>query len=236
MKKIFLTVFVSLLAAAAAYSQAPVEAKPGQPKTITISEAKAKPSAPVKAAEKRTVFRPTKDQIKQVQAMLKEKSLYQGEATGTYNEETRAGIRSFQKDNGLKETGTLNRATLEKMNIALTDSQKAIPVSESSYASDEPEKSAKSASGPSASTEPKKKPAIFRATKDQIIEAQKMLKAGSMYGGEQTGKLDDATRDGLRKYQEANGLKPTGTLNGVTLEKMGIELTDQQKAISAEQK
>lgn len=228
MKKIFLSIFVSLLAGTAAYSQSTGEAKPTQPKTITISEAKAKPAA-APAPAKRTVFRPTKDQIKQVQAMLKDKSLYKGEATGTYNDETRAGIRSFQKDNGLKETGTLNRATLEKMNVELTESQKAVPVSESSYASDEPAKPAK-ASGPSAQSEPKKKPAIFRATKDQIREAQKIVST------EQTGKLDDATRDALKKYQEENGLKVTGTLNQVTLEKMGIELTEPQKAMSADQK
>ncbi len=173
--------------------------------------------------------------------MLKEKSLYKGEASGTYNNETRDAIRSFQKDNGLRSTGTLNRATLEKMNIPLTESQKAIPVSESSYASDEmPKNAAKAdvASGPSPSAEPKpKKPAIFRATKDQIMEAQKLLKAGSMYAGDQTGKLDDATRDGLKKFQEANGLKATGTLNQATLEKMGIALTDSQKAAAtAEQK
>ena len=74
--------------------------------------------------------------------MLKERSLYKGEATGTYNANTRAGIKSFQKDNGLKGTGTLNRATLEKMNVELTDSQKLIPVSESSYASAETRKEA----------------------------------------------------------------------------------------------
>lgn len=226
MKKIFLSLVVSMLAGTAAYSQDTTsEAKPTT-KTITISEAKSRPSAPAKVDEKRTVFRPTKDQIKQAQAMLKGKSLYKGEATGEYDDETRDAIRSFQKDNGLKSTGTLNRATLEKMNIALTDSQKAIPVSDSSYASDEPAKPAKAASGPSASTEPKpKKPAIFRATKDQIIEAQKIVKT------EQTGKLDDTTREGLKKYQEENGLKATGTLNRVTLEKMGIALTDQQKAM-----
>ena len=84
-----------------------------------------------------------RDQIKQVQAMLKRKTLYKGEATGTYNDETREGIKSFQKDNGLKETGTLNRATLEKMNITLTDSQKAIPVSDSSYAPAETKSSGK---------------------------------------------------------------------------------------------
>ena len=51
-----------------------------------------------------------------------------------------------------------------------------------------------------------------------------------MYAGEQSGKLDDSTRDGLKKYQESNKLKVTGTLNAVTLEKMGIALTDAQKA------
>jgi hypothetical protein len=40
------------------------------------------------------------------------------------------------------------------------------------------------------------------------------------------GKLDDATREGLRKYQQAEGLKITGTLNKITLEKMNIALTE----------
>jgi hypothetical protein len=51
-----------------------------------------------------------------------------------------------------------------------------------------------------------------------------------MYSGEESGKLDDPTREGLKKYQEANGLKATGTLNQPTLEKMGIALSDKQKA------
>jgi hypothetical protein len=37
----------------------------------------------------------------------------------------------------------------------------------------------------------------------------------------------------LKKYQTANGLNATGTLNQVTLEKMGIALTDKQKENSA---
>ena len=72
---------------------------------------------------------------------------------------------------------------------------------------------------------------IFRATKDQINRAQAILKDRGFYGGEQLGKLDDATREGLRKYQQAEGLKVTGTLNKVTLEKMNIDLTEKQKAM-----
>ena len=70
---------------------------------------------------------------------------------------------------------------------------------------------------------------VFRATKEQINQAQAILKEKGFYGGEQLGKLDDATRDGLRKYQQAEGLKVTGTLNKITLEKMNIPLTEKQK-------
>lgn len=166
------------------------------------------------------VFRPTKDQIAQAQGLLKGRGFYTGDAGGKYNPETRAAIKTFQKSNGLKATGTLNRATLEKLGIELTETQEAIPVSPDSFA--------RPASSTSSGEKPKR--TIFRATKDQIIEAQRTLKKAGMYHGEETGKLDDATRDGLRKYQEAKGIKITGTLNQITLEKMGIELTEKQKA------
>jgi len=68
---------------------------------------------------------------------------------------------------------------------------------------------------------PKRGP-VFRANKDQIKQAQAILKQRNFYAGEQTGKLDPDTRAGLKKYQEAEGLKVTGTLNKVTLEKMNI--------------
>src|SRR5690349_4006351 len=70
---------------------------------------------------------------------------------------------------------------------------------------------------------------IFRATSDQIKQAQAILKTRSLYTGEQTGKLDKDTRAGLRKYQQAEGLKLTGTLNKLTLVMMGIALTEKQK-------
>jgi peptidoglycan hydrolase-like protein with peptidoglycan-binding domain len=75
----------------------------------------------------------------------------------------------------------------------------------------------------------KKRAPIFRATSDQIKQAQAILKQRGFYAGEQTGKLDADTRAGLKKYQEAEKLKVTGTLNKITLEKMGITLTESQK-------
>ena len=92
------------------------------------------------------------------------------------------------------------------------------------------ETSAASGSRTIAAKQTKRGP-IFRATKEQINQAQALLKSKGFYAGEQLGKLDDATREGLRKYQQAEGLKVTGTLNKVTLEKMNIALTDKQKSM-----
>ena len=77
---------------------------------------------------------------------------------------------------------------------------------------------------------PKRGP-IFRATAVQIKQAQAILKQRSFYSGDETGKLTPETRAGLKLYQKAEGLKVTGTLNKVTLEKMGIALTDKQKTM-----
>ena len=117
--RIFLVISLSLLLTLTSFGQGPSSSTPGT-------------SATAKTSKRAPVFRPTKDQIVQVQIKLKEKSLYTGDATGKYNDETRSGIKSFQKDNGLKQTGTLNRATLEKFEVELTASQKLIPVSQSS--------------------------------------------------------------------------------------------------------
>ena len=80
-------------------------------------------------------------------------------------------------------------------------------------------------------TASKKRGPVFRASKEQIKQAQAIVKERGFYAGDPTGKLDDDTRAGLKKYQAAESLKVTGTLNKITLEKMGIPLTEKQKVM-----
>ena len=163
-------------------------------------------------------FRPNKNQISQAQTMLKDKGSYAGEVTGKYSKDFRAAVKDFQSSNGLKRKGSLNRATLEKMEIELTDRQKEIPVNAKHYAKPKAEGD---------TDKPKRR--IFRATKDQISQVQAMLKTKGLYDGEETGKLNPATRAAIREWQSQNNVKKTGTLNKVTLEAMKIKLTDKQK-------
>ena len=88
-----------------------------------------------------------------------------------------------------------------------------------------------SSSGSTAAAAKKKRGPVFRANKDQVKQAQGILKDRGFYTGEPTGKLDNNTRAGLKKYQTAETIKVTGTLNRVTLEKMGIALTEKQRTM-----
>lgn len=88
-----------------------------------------------------------------------------------------------------------------------------------------------SSTTPAANVNKPKRGPVFRATSDQIKQAQALLKQRNFYSGDQTGKLSSETRAGLKDYQKAEGLKVTGTLNKTTLMKMGIELTDKQKTM-----
>lgn len=219
MRPVLPTLFVSLFTCASAY----IPASAIEPAfSLIMIDAVSTPAARIDdPPAKKAPFRATKDQITAAQNFLKRKGMYSGEASGKLDPTTRTAVKAFQKGNGLAATGSLNRATLEKMGIELTDKQKLIPVDQNQFAS-----AKRSKSGPRA--------APFRASKEQVSEAQRILKSGGMYGGEETGKLDDATREGLKKYQESKGLKATGTLNQVTLEKMGIALNEKQKGATRE--
>lgn len=210
-RKIFLLLSVLFVFSVFASAQTPIST----PAATTSTDKPAKPPT----------FRPTKDQIKQGQTILIKEKLYTGEATGVYGE-SRTAIKAYQKANGLDENGKFDRSTLDKMGIALTDSQKGIPTTTSKT----PSKDTKPPKTTTATTtDGPKRPAPFTANKDQITELQKVLIAGKMFSGEANGERSDGLKDAVKKYQEANTLKVTGGINAAVLEKAGIALTDKQK-------
>src|SRR3569832_1852458 len=66
----------------------------------------------------------------------------------------------------------------------------------------------------SATKQGAKRGPVFRATKEQINQAQTILKERGFYAGELLGKQKDATRDGLRKYRRAGGRGGAGARGG----------------------
>ncbi len=57
---------------------------------------------------------------------------------------------------------------------------------------------------------------------DRIREIQTALQKDGSYEGEPNGKWDNATADAMRKYQDKNGLNPSGKIDAPSLNKMGL--------------
>lgn len=59
-------------------------------------------------------------------------------------------------------------------------------------------------------------------SKDRTEEIQSALGRGGYYKIEPNGKWDARTQQALREFQEANGLPPTGKLDAISLQKLGL--------------
>ena len=80
----------------------------------------------------------------------------------------------------------------------------------------------KSSSKRSSSKKSKKVKGQAAPTPDRITEIQEALAKKGALDGAPTGKWDDSTTDALRKFQSSNGLNPTGKLDALTLQKLGL--------------
>lgn len=59
-------------------------------------------------------------------------------------------------------------------------------------------------------------------TPDRIAEIQTALARENAYQGEPNGKWDAATIGAMKRFQSANGLDPTGKIDALTLQKLGL--------------
>ena len=59
-------------------------------------------------------------------------------------------------------------------------------------------------------------------TPDRIRDIQSALNREGAYAGEPTGKWDAATIEAMKKYQGDNGITPTGKIDALTLNKLGL--------------
>ena len=64
----------------------------------------------------------SKSQIEHVQRQLKSAGLYNGDADGEMNSETKTAVSEFQKKHNLPQTGTIDEQTLSELNSSTTGS------------------------------------------------------------------------------------------------------------------
>jgi peptidoglycan hydrolase-like protein with peptidoglycan-binding domain len=59
-------------------------------------------------------------------------------------------------------------------------------------------------------------------TADRISEIQQALAKDGSFAGTPNGKWDDSTVEAMRKFQAGHGLNPSGKLDALTLQKLGL--------------
>lgn len=144
----------------------------------------------------------------------------------------------------------LSCGTLLLLAPALAAAQTAQPASSSgstatSTASTAPKAAPKATNAPSTTsatatatkTAPAKRPATKSAsakrrtsrvraqtapTPARITQIQTALAAHGAYRGQPNGKWDDSTTQAMKDFQSTNGLTPTGKLDALTLQKLGL--------------
>ena len=136
------------------------------------------------------------EDVREAQEGLKALGYYQGEITGHAGKKTVAAIGAFQKDQGLKETGKADSATLK----ALRSARRKDSDAKASAASATPAPSSSSSSGT----------LKLDSSGRSVSALQKDLTALGYYYGDVTGHYGAKTARAVKKYQKEHGLKETG--------------------------
>jgi peptidoglycan hydrolase-like protein with peptidoglycan-binding domain len=79
-----------------------------------------------------------------------------------------------------------------------------------------------SKTGKSSSKKSKRVKGQAAPTADRINEIQGVLAKNGAYVGEPSGKWDDSTVEAMKKFQASHGLNPTGKMDALTLQKLGL--------------
>ncbi len=77
-------------------------------------------------------------------------------------------------------------------------------------------------SGKSSSRRGKRVKGQAAPTVDRVNEIQGALAKNGAYSGTPSGKWDDSTVEAMKKFQSTHGLSPTGKMDALTLQKLGL--------------
>ena len=151
----------------------------------------------------------TGSQVTKLQGELIRLGYLKGKASGTYDADTVAAVRAFQKKNGLTANGTADKKTQDLLfsGTALDAAATATPT---------PSPTPKPTATPSPTPEIPSQTLHSGDTGSDVKILQKRLKALKYYVGTIDGKMDKETVSALKKFQKAHGLTDDGVAGKAT--------------------
>ena len=122
-KRLLLAASVLALTAGGAFAQGTSPSPAPSPAAPPPAAAPA-PAAPMGQAPKASstshaaMHATSATKVKEAQQALQQAGLYKGKVDGKFGPQTKAAVKEFQKENGLKQTAHLDSATMKKLTQA----------------------------------------------------------------------------------------------------------------------
>ncbi len=178
--------------------------------------------------------------IQSVQQALKDQGFYYGSVTGEKSAETTAALRRYQIRNGLQITGEINPETLRSLKVSPNSASSpalapAPPVTQPRGAAPNDRSRLGLESSPRSFSEPDQRVEMNRpfvgAPYDSapaqinvriVAEVQRQLASRGYYRDWIDGRYGRRTAFALRVFQVRCGLPPTGRLDMMTLDALGL--------------
>ncbi|MEI6160243.1 MAG: peptidoglycan-binding domain-containing protein [Roseococcus sp.] len=142
-----------------------------------------------------------------IQEKLQQAGVYAGRADGVWGPESQAALERFQQTRNLQVTGQLNHATAATLGVPPAELLSARAVQPPAEATSVP-----------LAPEPLSQAAIRNV--------QQRLRALGYYRGGVDGLWGAGTQAAIERFQQGRGLQPTGQVNPVTVQALGLDPND----------
>ncbi len=145
--------------------------------------------------------------LMQVQERLRQLGAYSGRADGIWGPDSQSALERFQQGRGLQVTGQLNQATAATLGLNPVELMAARPGAAGAAGVD----------GAPATV------ASSTLSRSAVRNVQARLRALGFYRGQVDGAWGAGTQTAIERFQQGRGLQPTGQINPVTAQAMGLD-------------
>jgi putative peptidoglycan binding protein len=144
--------------------------------------------------------------------------------TATHADTTSGPVKGSSAKSSSAKSGTTksSRRTVSSKSGAVKSSAPSTSKTSAGKSTSGKSSATKSGKRTSSKSSSRHAPGQKAPTPERITEIQQALAKNGTLSGEPTGKWDDSTTDGMRKFQAAHGLNPTGKLDALTLRQLGL--------------
>ncbi len=154
--------------------------------------------------------------VEEIQRILKDAHFDPGSLDGVMGSRTRKAIRDFQKEKGLWPSGKIDSKTWLELNREKEAFKKEIAPQPLVLPSEKKPLDVKSEEEVRKIMGPQEKAIKEKLPKDRKKQIQIALQKAGFYKGKIDGKIGPQTKQAIREFQKAKGLKPDGAIGQKT--------------------